>query len=429
MPRCTTVGIVLESGCGKSVTSLSLMQLLQRPQGQTVGGEIRLNMGDGRAYNIVNTPTSEMMKIRGNRVSMIFQEPMTSLNPVFRCGYQIDEVINLHEPGLRRTGSGALHRDAEARRRSERRGVYSMYPQALRRHAPEGHDSHGLACSPGLIIADEPTTALDVTIQAQILDLFEGAQGQDKQLHHAHHARPWRHSQHGGLCRRHVREPRRREGHDGGHLPQPLPSLYDRPDEVEAGRRQEGGRALQHPRQRAEPVNMPDYCYFRDRCEQCVEKCQGVYPPEIRLSETHVVSCWRYDGQGGGRALAEIRERGGALEMEEIRNNAPETEGKYLIEVKNLVKWFPIKSSFFKRTIGNVRAVDGISFHIKRGQTMGLVGRVRLRKVHGRQDHTPPHEKTSGEVLFDGQDIFKMSREELRRLRPRIQIIFQDSPA
>lgn len=100
VPRCTTVGIVGESGCGKSVTSLSLMQLLQRPQGQTVGGEIRLNMGDGKAYNIVNTPTSEMMKIRGNRVSMIFQEPMTSLNPVFRCGYQIDEVINLHEPGL-----------------------------------------------------------------------------------------------------------------------------------------------------------------------------------------------------------------------------------------------------------------------------------------------------------------------------------------
>ena len=94
VPRCTTVGIVGESGCGKSVTSLSLMQLLQRPQGQTVGGEIRLNMGDGKAYNIVNTPTSEMMKIRGNRVSMIFQEPMTSLNPVFRIGAQIDEVID-----------------------------------------------------------------------------------------------------------------------------------------------------------------------------------------------------------------------------------------------------------------------------------------------------------------------------------------------
>ena len=112
--------------------------------------------------------------------------------------------------------------------------------------------------------------------------------------------------------------------------------------------------------------------------------------------------------------------------MEEIRNNAPETEGKYLVEVKNLVKWFPIKSSFFKRTIGNVRAVDGISFHIKRGQTMGLVGESGCGKSTAGRTILRLIEKTSGEVLFDGQDIFKMSREELRRLRPRIQIIFQD---
>ena len=112
--------------------------------------------------------------------------------------------------------------------------------------------------------------------------------------------------------------------------------------------------------------------------------------------------------------------------MEEIRNNAPETESKYLIEVKNLVKWFPIKSSFFKRTIGNVRAVDGISFHIKRGQTMGLVGESGCGKSTAGRTILRLIEKTSGEVLFDGQDIFKMSREELRRLRPRIQIIFQD---
>ena len=112
--------------------------------------------------------------------------------------------------------------------------------------------------------------------------------------------------------------------------------------------------------------------------------------------------------------------------MEEIRNNAPETEEKHLIEVKNLVKWFPIKSSFFKRTIGNVRAVDGISFHIKRGQTMGLVGESGCGKSTAGRTILRLIEKTSGEVFFDGQDIFKMSREELRRLRPRIQIIFQD---
>lgn len=300
VPRCTTVGIVGESGCGKSVTSLSLMQLLQRPQGQTVGGEIRLNMGDGKAYNIVNTPTSEMMKIRGNRVSMIFQEPMTSLNPVFRCGYQIDEVINLHEPGL--------HKDRVRERSIEMlklvgianaEGVYSMYPHELSGGMRQRvMIAMALACSPGLIIADEPTTALDVTIQAQILDLLKELK--DK-----------------------INSSIMLITHDLGVIA----SMADYVVVMYAGRVVEKGTtedifhnpchpytiglmkskpvvgkkvdALYNiPGSVPNPVNMPDYCYFRDRCEQCVEKCQGVYPPEIRLSDTHVVSCWRYDGQG-----------------------------------------------------------------------------------------------------------------------------------
>ena len=300
VPRCTTVGIVGESGCGKSVTSLSLMQLLQRPQGQTVGGEIRLNMGDGKAYNIVNTPTSEMMKIRGNRVSMIFQEPMTSLNPVFRCGYQIDEVINLHEPGL--------HKDKVRERSIEMlklvgianaEGVYSMYPHELSGGMRQRvMIAMALACSPGLIIADEPTTALDVTIQAQILDLLKELK--DK-----------------------INSSIMLITHDLGVIA----SMADYVVVMYAGRVVEKGTtedifhnpchpytiglmkskpvvgkkvdALYNiPGSVPNPVNMPDYCYFRDRCEQCVEKCQVVYPPEIRLSDTHVVSCWRYDGQG-----------------------------------------------------------------------------------------------------------------------------------
>lgn len=300
VPRCTTVGIVGESGCGKSVTSLSLMQLLQRTQGQTVGGEIRLNMGDGKAYNIVNTPTSEMMKIRGNRVSMIFQEPMTSLNPVFRCGYQIDEVINLHEPGL--------HKDKVRERSIEMlklvgianaEGVYSMYPHELSGGMRQRvMIAMALACSPGLIIADEPTTALDVTIQAQILDLLKELK--DK-----------------------INSSIMLITHDLGVIA----SMADYVVVMYAGRVVEKGTtedifhnpchpytiglmkskpvvgkkvdALYNiPGSVPNPVNMPDYCYFRDRCEQCVEKCQGVYPPEIRLSDTHVVSCWRYDGQG-----------------------------------------------------------------------------------------------------------------------------------
>lgn len=300
VPRCTTVGIVGESGCGKSVTSLSLMQLLQRPQGQTVGGEIRLNMGDGKAYNIVNTPTSEMMKIRGNRVSMIFQEPMTSLNPVFCCGYQIDEVLKLHNPGMSKE---------EVKKRSiemlelvgiaNSEGVYSMYPHELSGGMRQRvMIAMALACSPGLIIADEPTTALDVTIQAQILDLLKELK--DK-----------------------INSSIMLITHDLGVIA----SMADYVVVMYAGRVVEKGTTediFHHPCHPytiglmkskpvvgkkvdalynipgsvPNPVNMPDYCYFRDRCEQCVEKCHGVYPPEIRLNETHVVSCWRYEDEG-----------------------------------------------------------------------------------------------------------------------------------
>ena len=176
VPKCSTVGVVGESGCGKSVTSLSLMQLLQRPSGQTVGGQIRFNLGDGTAYDIVKTPTSKMQEIRGNKISMIFQEPMTSLNPVFRIGFQVDEVIKLHNPEM-------SDEDVKARTLqmldlvgiANREGVYKMYPHELSGGMRQRiMIAIALACSPTLIIADEPTTALDVTIQAQILDLLQG---------------------------------------------------------------------------------------------------------------------------------------------------------------------------------------------------------------------------------------------------------------
>ena len=174
VPKCSTVGVVGESGCGKSVTSLSIMQLLQRPTGQTVGGEIRLNMGDGEAYNIVNTPTKIMQELRGNKISMIFQEPMTSLNPVFRIGMQIEEVIKLHNPEMSKEDIKARTLEMlELVGIANKEGVYRMYPHELSGGMRQRvMIAIALACNPALIIADEPTTALDVTIQAQILDLL-----------------------------------------------------------------------------------------------------------------------------------------------------------------------------------------------------------------------------------------------------------------
>ena len=178
VPIGKTVGVVGESGCGKSVTSLSLMQLLQRPQGQVVEGAIRLNMGD-KAYDVTKMPNEQMQKIRGNYVSMIFQEPMTSLNPVFRIGEQVDEVIALHH-GEGKTKEDIKNRTIELLEMvgiANSQGVYQMFPHELSGGMRQRVCiAMALACSPKVIIADEPTTALDVTIQAQILDLVKALQ-------------------------------------------------------------------------------------------------------------------------------------------------------------------------------------------------------------------------------------------------------------
>lgn len=296
VPKCSTVGIVGESGCGKSVTSLSLMQLLQRPTGQTVGGEIRLNLGDGSAYNIVNAPTSKMQELRGNYISMIFQEPMTSLNPVFRIGDQINEVIALHNPKMSKADIKARTLEMlELVGIANKEGVYKMYPHELSGGMRQRIViAIALACNPGLIIADEPTTALDVTIQAQILDLLQNLK--DK-----------------------IKSSIMLITHDLGVVA----GMADYVVVMYAGRVVEKGTAediFHHPAHPytiglmrskpvvgkkvdelynipgsvPNPVDMPNYCYFRDRCEMHCEHCSGKYPPKIRISDTHVVSCYRY---------------------------------------------------------------------------------------------------------------------------------------
>ena len=299
VPIGKTVGVVGESGCGKSVTSLSIMQLLQRPQGQVTAGEIRLNLGD-KAYDLTKTPNEVMQNIRGNYVSMIFQEPMTALNPVFRIGDQVDEVIALHD------GEGRSEEEIKARTISllemvgiaNSEGVYKMYPHELSGGMRQRvMIAMALACNPKIIIADEPTTALDVTIQAQILDLLRNLK--DK-----------------------INSSIMFITHDLGVIAE----MADYVVVMYAGKIVEKGTAEEifaHPAHPytiglmaskpvvgkkvdklysipgkvPNPVNMPDYCYFKDRCEQCVEACSGEYPHEIKLSPTHTVTCYRYYGK------------------------------------------------------------------------------------------------------------------------------------
>ncbi len=297
VPIGKTVGVVGESGCGKSVTSLSLMQLLQRPHGQIVSGAIRLNLGEGKVYDISKTPQEAMQKIRGNQVSMIFQEPMTSLNPVFRIGEQINEVIELHD-GEGKTKEQIKTRTIELLEQvgiANSEGVYNMFPHELSGGMRQRIViAMALACNPKVIIADEPTTALDVTIQAQILDLLRNLK--DK-----------------------INSSIMLITHDLGVIAE----MADYVVVMYAGRVVEKGTAediFEHPshpytiglmaskpvvgKQVDElysipgkvpnPINMPNYCYFKDRCDKCVEACNGEYPCEISLSETHKVSCYRY---------------------------------------------------------------------------------------------------------------------------------------
>ena len=306
IPIGKTVGVVGESGCGKSVTSLSLMQLLQRPQGQIVEGEIRLNLGD-KAYDVAKMPYEKLLELRGNFVSMIFQEPMTALNPVFRIGAQLDEVIELHD------GDGKSAEDIKARSIellelagiANSEGVYKMFPHELSGGMRQRvMIAMALACNPKIIIADEPTTALDVTIQAQVLDLLRNLK--DK-----------------------INSSIMFITHDLGVIAE----MADYVVVMYAGRIVEKGTAddiFYHPAHPytiglmaskpvvgkqvdklysipgkvPNPINMPNYCYFKDRCEMCVDGCKGEYPPEISLSETHKVSCYRWTeaNKEGGEA-------------------------------------------------------------------------------------------------------------------------------
>ncbi len=303
VPIGKTVGVVGESGCGKSVTSLSLMQLLQRPQGQVVDGEIRLNLGD-KAYDVTKAPNDVMQKLRGNFVSMIFQEPMTALNPVFRIGDQIGEVLELHDQE-NRTPEQMKARTIELLKMvgiANSEGVYKMYPHELSGGMRQRVViAMALACNPRVIIADEPTTALDVTIQAQILDLLR--QLKDKTnasiIFITHDLGVIAEMADFVVVMYAGRIVEKGTAEDIFHHPAHPYTIGLMNSKPVVGKKVEELYSI--PGKVPNPVNMPDYCYFRDRCELCVEKCRGKYPPEIAISDTHRVSCYRYEErtQGG----------------------------------------------------------------------------------------------------------------------------------
>ena len=310
VPKNAIVGLVGESGCGKSVTSLSIMQLVQAPQGQVIGGQIRFDpgtlgqneKGETLCYDVTKMPTLDMCRIRGKDISMIFQEPMTSLNPVFTVGYQIEEVYLLHTPG-------ATQEDARKKAIEMLTLVGIPMPETIVNYYP--HQLSGgmrqrvmiaiaLTGNPKLIIADEPTTALDVTIQNQILKLLKRVQKQ---------------------CEASVML----ITHDLGVVAEmadyvvvmyagkivekgTVYDIFDNPLHPYTIGIQKAKPSLESdvtaelysiPGNVPNPINIPDECFFKGRCNRRCGKCEGKYPQEIKVSETHSVFCHLYDKDRG----------------------------------------------------------------------------------------------------------------------------------
>ena len=324
VPKNATVGIVGESGCGKSVTSMSVMQLIQGPAGQIVSGHIRFNSEDyqrdakgnpipvqdadgnvyyetdEKVYDIANMPVHEIYRIRGRQIAMIFQEPMTSLNPVFTIGNQLDEVTFIHVPGAtKEMAKKASMEMLELVGIAAPEHVYNSYPHELSGGMRQRvMIAMALACNPRLIIADEPTTALDVTIQAQILDLFRSLKDKingsilliTHDLGVVAEMADYVVVMYAGRA---IEQGTVQEiFHDPKHpytigLQKSKPTMDSDSDQL-----------FNIPGNVPNPVNMPNHCYFKERCSKCNKKCSGEYPGMVQLSPTHFVACHLYTEEG-----------------------------------------------------------------------------------------------------------------------------------
>ena len=315
VPKNAVVGVVGESGCGKSVTSMSVMRLIQGPTGQIVEGSIRFKAydykrdangnpiacGDGfemeeKVYDIAKMPIHEIHRIRGKQIAMIFQEPMTSLNPVFTIGEQLDEVTLIHVPGATKELAKAKSEEMLRLVGIIPENVYNAFPHELSGGMRQRvMIAMALAAEPRLIIADEPTTALDVTIQAQILDLLQDIKtkidGSILLITHdlgviAEMADYVVVMYAGKVIEKGTVD---EIFHDPRH-PYTVGLQKSKPtmaldDSVEL---------YNIPGNVPNPVNMPSHCYFKDRCAKCTAACAGEYPCMVQVSPTHFVACHLY---------------------------------------------------------------------------------------------------------------------------------------
>jgi len=416
--RGETLALLGESGCGKSITALSLLQLVPEPAGRIVAGEVWL--GD---QDVLALSERDMRRVRGRRMATVFQEPQTSLNPVLTVGLQIREAL----PDV-------------ADERAARRRVIELLESVGIPQAPERYDAYphqlsggmkqrvmiamALAAEPELLIADEPTTALDVTTQAQILKLLKELQRQT------------------GTAVLLIT-------HDLGvvaEMADQVAVMYAG-QIVEFASRAAFFREPRHPYSQKLFRSLPNRlkrgvsldviagavprldqefrgCRFLERCDFAWDRCRAEVPRWLEGADKGV-RCHLYDPPAD-RAAREPGSLANAVASEGTARRATPERSRGLLEVKNLKVYFPVQRGLLQRVVDYVRAVDEVSFSVPAGRTLALVGESGSGKTTVGKGILQLIRPTAGEVLFDGQALTRLSERELRPLRRQFQVIFQD---
>jgi peptide/nickel transport system ATP-binding protein len=407
-----TLAIVGESGCGKTQTAFSIIRLIAN-NGFHPSGEIYFNK-----RKLSNLTELEMQSIRGNDISMIFQEPMTSLNPLYRIGNQLEEPLYQH----RKIAKGP------ARKLAIELLNQVGIPDPHKRLDCFPHELSGgmkqrvmiamaLACKPKLLIADEPTTALDTTIQAQVLKLMSDLQKET------------------GMSILLIT-------HDMGIVNQ----IADDICIMYAGRIAEKGsrdnilKNMAHPYTRHLMNSIPkvkdtgfilntlpgmvseatDYgtgCLFTERCSQAMDICKKIDSPQYTIEPNHFTFCHLYEH---GKLPQEIAMPGS------IKSPERSTENKSILSIKALRTWFPVRKGVFLRIANYIKAVDNVDLEIQKGSTLALVGESGCGKTTLGESILKLTGETQGEVIFEGLDIMKLNNTELKKIRNQMQIVFQD---
>ncbi|MEI6816883.1 MAG: ABC transporter ATP-binding protein, partial [Bacteroidota bacterium] len=384
-----TVGIVGESGSGKSVTALSIMQLIPNPPGKIVSGQIIIHSKTKGAVDLVKLYDKEIRHYRGNEIGMIFQEPMTSLNPVFTCGYQVMEAILVHQKISKKEAKQKTIELFKKVQLPRPENMFDSYPHQLSGGQKQRvMIAMAISCNPSVLIADEPTTALDVTVQSTILKLMKDLQKDT------------------GMGILFI-------SHDLGVIAE----LADRVVVMYKGKIVEQGTV-------EELFSDPKHPYTKGllACRPPLDKRMKVLPTMNDFMQENM------DGS-----------------MTETKKSVDETINQYIItkeetqqrhellykqkpilEVKNLKTYFPIRKGVFGRTKGYVKAVDDVSFDVYPGETLGLVGESGCGKTTLGRTIIRLIEPTSGQVIFDGKNLLNLPQNEMREMRKHIQIIFQD---